>query len=1510
MKTRFYLFIATLLLLCVARAKAHDFEVGGIYYNIISETELTVEVTYKGNTYTNTYNEYIGDIVIPETVMYKEQEYAVKRIGEYAFYYNSQLTGIIISSSITSVEKGAFALNNITKIVIPANVKKIGNEVFDGCSKLKEIIISDSESSLSLGCNYDSESMSKTGEGLFYDCPIETLYIGRNLSFSINKPMGYSPFYTREETLSNIIFSKNVTQITSNTLYGCPNLQNITIPYSVTSLGSIQSCGLTSIAIPSSVTSSNDAVCSSCKNLKTAIIPTSLKNIPTFYDCISLSELFVLSSTPQSISESDFRNSNGSNNISNITLYIPYGSTSAYKSAAIWSKFANYVEFNQPNNPTHQPVTLYMPDITGAISRWEYSRDGGATWTNIECEEYCYTETDPERGEVLYRVLKTDGTYNKILTINYYDPVPETIATTPASETKTVDESVTFALNVKNDGYTYQWMLNNVAIEGAINSTYQIPIIKMKDAGDYHCVVSNPVSSVNSTSSKLTVNKCPQIITLPEFETKTYGDASFTLPATTDKGLTINYQSTNTSVATIDGNVVTIKEPGETNIIATQAGNDDYLEAAYVSRKLTVKKLSQTIIFNELQEKTFEDIPFTLPATTDRGLTISYQSTNTNVATVDGNTVTIVGAGTTDIIATQQGDEHHYAATPVSRTLTINRQVQTITFNAFGNVVYGDAQIELNQFTNKNFEIKYTSSNTDVATVNGNIITIVKPGVTVIKATQNGNKNYLPAQSIERTLIVNKAEQKIEWYELSAKNYGDENFVLPATTDKGLTISYTSDNENVATINGNIVSIKNAGSANIKATQNGDDYYNAATPVTHKLTVSKIAQTITFEELQTMTFGDAPIELNATTNSSSDIIFESSDESIATISGNTLTIVGAGSCIITASCPGDKNYYTAIPVERMLVVNKARQTISIMPVGEKRYGDDSFELNVTTNNNQPVVLTSSDVSVLSINGTTATIRGAGNVTITALQEATDEYEKAETQISVVIDKAILKASVSDAERVYGEANPYFEIKYSGFVNDETKEDLDVMPGAICSATESSNVGEYDIVISSITDKNYVLDTKKAKLVIKKALLTVTPSNVTKVYGEKNPTLRVTYSGFKNNEDETVLLSKAVAFTKVKTMSDAGEYNITAEGANAVNYYFEYKEGLFVVEKAQLIITAENKSINYQDEIPEFTVLYEGFAGSDSETDLDELPQITCDVTNKTEPGTYEIILSGGYDNNYEYTLIGGTLVIFSSIPGDVNKDYEVNIADVTSIVSIILGDSTATDAADLSGDGAVTVGDLTILVSMILGTDTASEAPAKAAATRAAALSTISAEGDGSDLIINVTNPDFPFTAIQFDIYFPEGLEISGVEEDGVYYYDAFVGSRNPSTRSPHTAEAALQPDGSMRVMVYSSKNLNFTGTEGDVAVLTTTAKAGTADGEYEFQIKNAIISNPAGEQQKLAEHTGWITVTDGVTGIDAIIADDAANEEGAIYDLQGRKVTETVKGGIYIKDGKKFVVE
>ena len=93
----------------------------------------------------------------------------------------------------------------------------------------------------------------------------------------------------------------------------------------------------------------------------------------------------------------------------------------------------------------------------------------------------------------------------------------------------------------------------------------------------------------------------------------------------------------------------------------------------------TAGKQSQTIPFDALPAKTYGDAPFTLPATTDAGLTITYASSNSSVAKVDAHTVTVVGAGMADITAVQMGNDMVNAATPVMRTLIVAKASLVIT---------------------------------------------------------------------------------------------------------------------------------------------------------------------------------------------------------------------------------------------------------------------------------------------------------------------------------------------------------------------------------------------------------------------------------------------------------------------------------------------------------------------------------------------------------------------------------------------------------------------------------------------------------------------------------------------------------------------------------------------------------------------------------------------------------------------------------------------------------------
>jgi hypothetical protein len=93
---------STFLLLCSNIIFAHDIVVDGIYYNITSSTEMTVEVTYKG-TRSETYNEYSGDVKIPTEIIYEGEIYRVTSISREAFRKCADLSSVIIPNSVTTI---------------------------------------------------------------------------------------------------------------------------------------------------------------------------------------------------------------------------------------------------------------------------------------------------------------------------------------------------------------------------------------------------------------------------------------------------------------------------------------------------------------------------------------------------------------------------------------------------------------------------------------------------------------------------------------------------------------------------------------------------------------------------------------------------------------------------------------------------------------------------------------------------------------------------------------------------------------------------------------------------------------------------------------------------------------------------------------------------------------------------------------------------------------------------------------------------------------------------------------------------------------------------------------------------------------------------------------------------------------------------------------------------------------------------------------------------------------
>lgn len=189
-------------------AQAYDFEVDGIYYNILSLDDMTFEVTYKSNTSGKYISPYSGSIQIPSTVA----GYTVTAIGDYAFDGCENLLEVTIPETVTSMGRGVFTDSGVQTCII-----ENGSEPID------------------MALTHRSPG-SATAEGSFFNSNIKYLYLGRKFKFFPEHESG-SPFYDMEHLEELVIFELPIPHQNMIAMYdydndtyeALPNFKKLTI---------------------------------------------------------------------------------------------------------------------------------------------------------------------------------------------------------------------------------------------------------------------------------------------------------------------------------------------------------------------------------------------------------------------------------------------------------------------------------------------------------------------------------------------------------------------------------------------------------------------------------------------------------------------------------------------------------------------------------------------------------------------------------------------------------------------------------------------------------------------------------------------------------------------------------------------------------------------------------------------------------------------------------------------------------------------------------------------------------------------------------------------------------------------------------------------------------------------------------------------------------------------------------------------------------------------------------
>ncbi len=254
---------------------------------------------------------------------------------------------------------------------------------------------------------------------------------------------------------------------------------------------------------------------------------------------------------------------------------------------------------------------------------------------------------------------------------------------------------------------------------------------------------------------------------------------------------------------------------------------------------------------------------------------------------------------------------------------------------------------------------------------------------------------------------------------------------------------------------------------------------------------TRAGQTITFPSPGPVTYGAPPITLTATATSGWPIVFTVLSGP-ATVSGNVLTITGAGSVIVRADQSGNTDYLPAPTASQTITVNKVPLTTTVNSVSSI-YGGTIPALTYTitgfVNGDNNSALSGS--LVLTTTATSAS--GVGVYPINATDTLTSSNYDLSSLVggTVTINPASLLVTPNNASTTYGTI-PGFTASYMGFVNGDSTSVLSGAPGLSTTATSTSDVGPYPINATqgTLTAANYTFTFGVGTLTINQASQTI------------------------------------------------------------------------------------------------------------------------------------------------------------------------------------------------------------------------------------------------------------------------------------------------------------------------------------------------------------------------------------------------------------------------------------
>jgi hypothetical protein len=292
---------------------------------------------------------------------------------------------------------------------------------------------------------------------------------------------------------------------------------------------------------------------------------------------------------------------------------------------------------------------------------------------------------------------------------------------------------------------------------------------------------------------------------------------------------------------------------------------------------------------------------------------------------------------------------------------------------------------------------------------------------------------------------------------------------------------------------------------------------------------------------------------------------------------------------------------------------------------------------------------------------------------------------------VTVNRAVLTVIADNEAGTYGGSLPDLKYRITGFVNGDTMDSaVEGAPLLSTNAPPMFPAGSYAIAVSpgSLAAANYAFVYKPGKLSIGKAVLTVTGSQVSMIYGGKTPPFTYSVSGLVNGDSSAAVNGYPLFHPAADSRSSVGLYSLgVSQGSlSANNYSFLFADGSISVTPAMLTVTAHNQKMRYGGTLPSLEYEVVGFENRDSLDVVAGTASCATEGNGKTAVGSYPINCSIGSlrTKNYEFLFVGGTLTVAPAVltvtAGDKSKSYGATLPVLSYTMTGFVNAETAATA--------------------------------------------------------------------------------------------------------------------------------------------------------------------------------------------------------------------------------------